>query len=248
MHRGLIEVWVSVVASELVILPTYCERENIGKLIPLIFRYMPQAHVLVIDDHSPDQTVEVVRELQKEYEGRLFYKVRPGKLGLGTAYIEGFHFALEKGYSFIFEMDADFSHSPADLPRLRKRGEKCDVVLGSRYIRGGGVKNWGVGRQILSRGGNLYARALLRLPLRDLTGGFKCFRKEVLMALPLNEIKSEGYAFQVELTYRAFLGGFHIEEVPILFVDRKAGRSKMSRRIVAEALWRVWQLRGLAKS
>ena len=232
------------VAGHLIIIPTYNESDNIEKLLDLISRTDPAAHVLIVDDNSPDRTYEIVERLmQTSYPGRLFLLKRAGKLGLGTAYIAGFKWALARDYDFIFEMDADFSHDPKYLPAFLAAIEKHDLVLGSRYVPGGGVKNWGLLRKIISRGGSLYARTILGLSLRDLTGGFKCFRRQVLESIDLDAVKSNGYSFQIEMTYRARCKGFRICETPIVFEDRTAGKSKMSRKIFLEAVLMVWKLR-----
>jgi dolichol-phosphate mannosyltransferase len=232
------------VAGHLIIIPTYNESDNIEKLLDLISRTDPAAHVLIVDDNSPDRTYEIVERLmQTSYPGRLFLLKRAGKLGLGTAYIAGFKWALARDYDYIFEMDADFSHDPKYLPAFLAAIEKNDLVLGSRYVPGGGVKNWGLLRKFISRGGSLYARTILGLSLRDLTGGFKCFRRQVLEAIDLDSVKSNGYSFQIEMTYRARCQGFRICETPIVFEDRTAGKSKMSRKIFLEAVLMVWKLR-----
>ena len=232
------------VAGHLIIIPTYNESDNIEKLLDLISRTDPAAHVLIVDDNSPDRTYEIVERLmQTSYPGRLFLLKRAGKLGLGTAYIAGFKWALARDYDYIFEMDADFSHDPKYLPAFLAAIEKHDLVLGSRYVPGGGVKNWGLLRKFISRGGSLYARTILGLSLRDLTGGFKCFRRQVLESIDLDAIKSNGYSFQIEMTYRARCKGFRICETPIVFEDRTAGKSKMSRKIFLEAVLMVWKLR-----
>ena len=232
------------VAGHLIIIPTYNESDNIEKLLDLISRTDPAAHVLIVDDNSPDRTYEIVERLmQTSYPGRLFLLKRAGKLGLGTAYIAGFKWALARDYDYIFEMDADFSHDPKYLPAFLTAIEKHDLVLGSRYVPGGGVKNWGLLRKIISRGGSLYARTILGLSLRDLTGGFKCFRRQVLESIDLDAVKSNGYSFQIEMTYRARCEGFRICETPIVFEDRTAGKSKMSRKIFLEAVLMVWKLR-----
>ena len=213
-------------------------------LLELLTRTDPAAHMLIVDDNSPDRTFEVVESLmQSQYPDRLFLLKRAGKLGLGTAYIAGFKWALARDYDYIFEMDADFSHDPKYLPDFLAAIQKNDVVLGSRYVPGGGVKNWGLLRKFISRGGSLYARTILGLSLRDLTGGFKCFRREVLQAIDLDAVKSNGYSFQIEMTYRAQALGFRIIETPIIFEDRTAGKSKMSRKIFLEAVLMVWKLR-----
>ncbi len=232
------------VAGHLIIIPTYNESDNIEKLLDLISRTDPAAHVLIVDDNSPDRTYEIVERLmQTSYPGRLFLLKRAGKMGLGTAYIAGFKWALARDYDYIFEMDADFSHDPKYLPAFLTAIEKHDLVLGSRYVPGGGVKNWGLLRKIISRGGSLYARTILGLSLRDLTGGFKCFRRQVLESIDLDAVKSNGYSFQIEMTYRARCKGFRICETPIVFEDRTAGKSKMSRKIFLEAVLMVWKLR-----
>ena len=231
-------------SKHLIIIPTYNERENIESLLELITRTDPAAHMLIVDDNSPDRTFEVVEGLmQSRYPDRLFLLKRAGKLGLGTAYIAGFKWALARDYDYIFEMDADFSHDPKYLPDFLAAIQTHDVVLGSRYVPGGGVKNWGLLRKFISRGGSLYARTILGLSLRDLTGGFKCFRREVLQAIDLDAVKSNGYSFQIEMTYRAQALGFRIVETPIIFEDRTAGKSKMSRKIFLEAVLMVWKLR-----
>ena len=231
-------------SKHLIIIPTYNERENIESLLELITRTDPAAHMLIVDDNSPDRTFEVVEGLmQSRYPDRLFLLKRAGKLGLGTAYIAGFKWALVRDYDYIFEMDADFSHDPKYLPDFLAAIQTHDVVLGSRYVPGGGVKNWGLLRKFISRGGSLYARTILGLSLRDLTGGFKCFRREVLQAIDLDAVKSNGYSFQIEMTYRAQALGFRIVETPIIFEDRTAGKSKMSRKIFLEAVLMVWKLR-----
>ena len=232
------------VAGHLIIIPTYNESDNIEKLLDLISRTDPAAHVLIVDDNSPDRTYEIVERLmQTSYPGRLFLLKRAGKLGLGTAYIAGFKWALARDYDYIFEMDADFSHDPKYLPAFLAAIEKHDLVLGSRYVPGGGVKNWGLLRKFISRGGSLYARTILGLSLRDLTGGFKCFRRQVLESIDLDAVKPNGYSFQIEMTYRARCKGFRICETPIVFEDRTAGKSKMSRKIFLEAVLMVWKLR-----
>ena len=231
--------------NDLIIIPTYNEKENLGPLLEAIYEIRPDIHVLVVDDNSPDGTGQLVAEWAEapQYEGRLFLLRRAGKLGLGTAYIAGFRWALASSYRRILEMDADFSHNPRYLPDLLAAAEEADLVLGSRYVPGGGVKNWGFWRRFLSRGGSLYARVLLGLPYQDLTGGFKCFRREVLETLDLGAVRSNGYSFQIELTYRAHCKGFKIKEVPIVFEDREVGKSKMSKHIFLEAVLMVWKLR-----
>ena len=223
-----------------VCLPTYNERENLEPMVRKLGGH--GVEVLVIDDNSPDGTGEIADRLTAEldYVGVLH---RPGKKGLGPAYIAGFRHALAAGAERILEMDCDFSHDPADVPRLVAATDDAGLTLGSRYVPGGSVGNWGLGRRIVSSGGSLYARVLLGVGIRDLTGGFKCYRREVLETIDLDAIHSRGYAFQIETTYRAIRAGFRVVEVPIAFVDREVGGSKMSRSIVLEAIWKVPALR-----
>jgi dolichol-phosphate mannosyltransferase len=223
-----------------VVLPTYDERENLPRIVPAILAASPILDVLVVDDNSPDGTGALADAMAKE-EPRVRVLHRARKEGLGRAYLAGFADALAAGYGRILEMDADFSHDPGRLPAML--ATDADLVLGSRYVKGGSTVNWGFGRRLLSRGGSLYARAILGLPVRDLTGGFKCFRRKVLEGLDLQSVRSTGYAFQIELTYRAARRGFRIREIPITFVDRRVGHSKMSRRIVLEAIRKVWSIR-----
>lgn len=232
-------------ASCLIIVPTYNERENIGELTQAIFAAAPDVHILIVDDNSPDGTGAIADDLAKA-DPRIRVAHREGKLGLGTAYIHGFKFALREGYDYVMEMDADFSHQPKYIPDFLREIESHDLVLGSRYVSGGGTQDWGLTRQLISKGGNLYARTVLGVNFRDMTGGFKCFRRRVLQALDLDRIRSEGYAFQIECTYRAHKKGFLIKEIPIVFPDREVGTSKMSRRIVVEALLGVWRFRFLS--
>jgi dolichol-phosphate mannosyltransferase len=227
----------------LIIIPTYNEIQNIKKLISRIFENVDsQTHVLVMDDNSPDGTGELV-DVIASTNPRVHVIHRPKKMGLGTAYVAGFKYAIENKYDVVFEMDSDFSHDPKYLPVFQKEIETCDAVVGSRYVPGGGVLNWGLGRKILSRGGSLYAKALLGLPLNDLTGGFNCWRRHVLEAIDPDSLRSDGYSFQIEIKYRAHCRGFKIKEVPIIFEDRYLGQSKMSKKIVFEAMYRVLQLR-----
>lgn len=231
----------------LIIIPTYNERQNIEPLFETIFTVSNDVHILVVDDNSPDKTYELVEELQQSrYLDKVFLIKRTGKLGLGTAYVAGFKWALSHGYDYIMEMDADFSHDPVYINDFLREIKIADLVIGSRYVPGGGVVNWGVGRKFISRGGSLYSRTILGLPLHDITGGYKCFRREVLENINLDSIKSNGYSFQVEMNYRTYLKGFRIKEIPIIFEDRRVGQSKMSRRIFLEAILMVWRLR-LAK-
>jgi dolichol-phosphate mannosyltransferase len=226
-----------------VVLPTYDEAPNIEPIVAAILAKLPASgRVLVVDDNSPDGTGEIAERLAAGNE-RIEVLRRPRKEGLGPAYVAGFHRALESGAGLVLEMDADFSHDPAYLPRLLEAAERADLVIGSRYVPGGGVSDWSRLRQAISRGGSAYARLALDVKVRDLTGGFKCFRREVLEALDLDAIESRGYAFQVETTYRAIELGFRVVEVPIVFRDRAAGSSKMGGMIVAEAAIRVPLLR-----
>ena len=224
-------------------LPTYNERENLEPMLRALADVLgPDDRVLVIDDNSPDGTGELADRLAAEL-GFVDVLHRPRKEGLGPAYLAGFRRALALGAELILELDCDFSHDPADVPRLIAAADDADLVLGSRYVPRGGVENWGLVRRAVSYGGSLYARLVLGVSVRDLTGGFKCFRREVLEAIPLDDVRSRGYAFQIELTYRALRKGFRVEEVPIRFVDRLVGGSKMSRAIVLEAIWKVPLLR-----
>jgi len=226
-----------------IVLPTYEEAANIERVVAEARAKLPEsAQVLIVDDNSPDGTGEIAERLAGE-DDAVHVLHRPLKEGLGPAYIAGFKQALANGAGLIVEMDADFSHEPAYLPRLLEAAERADLVLGSRYVAGGGVADWGALRQTISRGGSAYSRLVLGLDVRDLTGGFKCFRREVLEAIDLDAVRSRGYAFQVEMTYRAIELGFRVAEVPIVFRDRQDGKSKMSRSIVWEAIWRVPLLR-----
>lgn len=229
----------------LVIIPTYDERDNIERLIPDVLQQDDRLDVLVVDDASPDGTGELVEAMAAE-NPRIHVIRRGGKLGLGTAYLDGFRWGLERGYAFLFEMDADFSHDPRHLPEFLAAIEDYDVVLGSRYLEGRvTVVNWPIGRLLLSYFANVYARVVTGLPVADATGGFKCFRREVLEAIDLSRVESEGYAFQIEMSLRAWKKGFKLGEIPIVFADRDIGESKMSRKIIWEAVWRVWRLRFL---
>jgi dolichol-phosphate mannosyltransferase len=226
-----------------VCLPTYNERENLEAMVSALGEVLPEdSRILVIDDNSPDGTGEIADRLAAEL-GDVEVLHRPQKEGLGPAYLAGFRRALELEADLVLEMDCDFSHDPADVPRLVAAADGADVVLGSRYVPGGGTKNWGALRRVVSRGGSLYAQVLLGLRVRDLTGGFKCYRRAVLETIDLDAIKSKGYAFQIETTYRAIRAGFRVAEVPIVFVDRQVGGSKMSNSIVLEAIWKVPALR-----
>ena len=231
--------------EKLVIIPTFNERENIGPILQAIYDLQQDFHVLVIDDGSPDGTADVVRQLQPQFGNTVFLEERRGKLGLGTAYIHGFKWGTKRGYQYLFEMDADFSHNPADLPRLYEacRSGKADVAIGSRYVKGGGVRNWPKNRIALSKGGSLYTRLILWMPVGDQTAGFMCYRREVLETINLDEIHFVGYAFQIEMKFAAWKLGFKLKEVPILFEDRKWGESKMSKGIVKEGILGVLKLR-----
>ena len=224
------------------VLPTYNEAENIVAIVQASLRELARTgdhHVLVVDDNSPDGTGRIADQLAESHQ-QVSVLHRPGKQGLGRAYIAGFQHALAHGAERLMEMDSDFSHDPSDIPRLvREAQHGADLVLGSRYIPGGGVENWGLGRRIVSRGGCLYAQAILRVPVRDLTGGFKCFDRRVLEAIGIEQMHADGYGFQIELTYRTLKAGFHVREVPIVFHERRAGQSKMSTRIATEAVWKV---------
>ena len=228
------------------ILPTYNEAVNIEPLVHAVLAELaetsPEHRILIVDDNSPDGTGRIADRLAREIDS-VEVLHRPEKQGLGVAYLAGFARALAGGADLILEMDSDFSHSPADVPRLIAAAEDADLVLGSRYVPGGGVVDWGILRRTLSRGGSWYARKVLRVRVRDLTGGFKCFRREVLERLDLDAIHAEWYGFQIELTYRAVRAGFRVEEIPIVFRERQAGISKMTARIAAEAVWKVPALR-----
>lgn len=226
----------------LVIIPTYNESENIEKIVPLVMEKDPSIHVLIVDDNSPDGTGRIADEMAKK-DGRISVIHREKKSGLGTAYIAGFRFALGKDYDLIFEMDCDFSHDPKYVPHFLKAIQEADLVLGSRYIDGVNVINWPMSRLLLSYYANVYSRLVTGLPVKDATGGFKCFRREVLEAIDLDRVKSNGYSFQIEMSFRAWKKGFKIKEIPIVFEDRKVGQSKMSKKIVREAVWMVWKLR-----
>jgi dolichol-phosphate mannosyltransferase len=227
----------------LVIVPTYNERENITRLIGAILEQDDRLEILVVDDGSPDGTGDIVEGII-QHETRLHIIKRPRKLGLGTAYIAGFRWALENSYDFVFEMDADFSHDPAHLSQFLQAIENADLVLGSRYRNGKvTVVNWPINRLLLSYFANVYARVVTGLPVWDATGGFKCFRRRVLEAIDLTHVRSNGYAFQIEMSFRAWRKHFKIVEIPIVFVDRTEGQSKMSKSIVREAIWMVWRLR-----
>lgn len=226
----------------LVIVPTYNEALNLPEIVPAILSQSSRIDVLVVDDNSPDGTGDLADTMSAQ-DGRVQVLHRPAKEGLGRAYIAGFRWALERGYSAICEMDADFSHDPKFLPRFLDAIVDADLVLGSRYATGVNVINWPISRLLLSLGANFYARIITGLPLSDCTGGFKCFRRQVLEAIDLDNVKSNGYAFQIEMSFWAWKKGFKLKEIPIIFHDRVEGQSKMSKRIVREAVWMVWWLR-----
>ena len=233
-------------SDSIVIIPTYNEKEHIEKIIRAVFDLEKCFHLLVIDDGSPDGTATIVRRLMDEtFEGRLFLLERSGKLGLGTAYIAGFKWALERNYEYIFEMDADFSHDPADLPRLYAacHDEGNDVAIGSRYVSGVNVVNWPIGRVLMSYFASKYVRLVTGFRVHDTTAGFKCYRRRVLATIPLDEVRFKGYGFQIEMKYTAYKIGFKIKEVPVIFVNRREGTSKMSGGIFGEAFFGVMRLR-----
>lgn len=229
----------------LVVIPTYDEIENINAIVRAVVEQelSHQIHVLVVDDNSPDGTAAEAKRLVEEFQGRVFLLERERKEGLGKAYVAGFRWAMERSYSAVCEMDADFSHDPKHLGSILHEIEKADFVVGSRYVPGGGVTGWGPIRKVISRGGSLYARIILQTPFHDMTGGFNCWRRSVLQALDLDSLTSAGYCFQIELKYRAWQLGFTWAEVPILFEDRREGASKMTKKIVLEAIWKVWSLK-----
>ncbi len=235
----------------LIVTPTYNERKNIRELVSTLFELNPDFHILVVDDSSPDGTAEIVEELQADC-ANLHLLSRNEKTGLGSAYIAGFNYALERDYEAVVQMDADMSHDPKDVPLLIEAIENADLAIGSRYISGINVVNWPLQRLIISYGANIYTRLVTRLPVRDATGGFKCWRREALEAINLDGVRSQGYSFQIEMTYRAWLKGFRITEIPIIFVDRTVGESKMTRSIMLEAAvmiprLRIWKLLGWHK-
>lgn len=231
--------------ESLVIIPTYNEKQNIRIVIDKVNNLKIDLDILIIDDSSPDGTGAIVRELQKTYKN-IFLIERPGKMGLGTAYVKGFHWALAKGYRYILEMDADLSHNPDDLPRLIDACKQdADLAIGSRYCNGVNVINWPIKRLLLSYCANLYTRVVTRMPVKDATAGFKCFKREVLESMNLDRIKSSGYSFQIEMNFRAWKKGFTLQEVSIIFVERSEGHSKMSKAIVWEAVFMVWKLKFL---
>jgi dolichol-phosphate mannosyltransferase len=227
----------------LIVVPTYNERDNVEEVVERFLAAAPEAELLFVDDNSPDGTGELLDQLAAA-DARVHVLHRAGKLGLGTAYLDGFRWGLARGFDYLLEMDADFSHDPQYLPELlRLAREGADVVIGSRYVEGGGTENWGAGRKLISRGGSFYARTVLGVKVRDVTAGFICWRRRALEAIDLDAIKSNGYSFQIEMKYRAIRAGLTLVETPIIFVDRRVGKSKMSRAIFLEALGMVWKLR-----
>ena len=226
----------------LVIIPTYNEIENIYEIIPAVLKQDEKLELLIVDDNSPDGTAEAVKEIQK-HEKRVHLIQREGKKGLGRAYLTGFKFALDMGYEYIFGMDADFSHDPEMLPLLMEAARDCDLVIGSRYVKGINVVNWPLPRLLLSWGASIYVQLITGMPVKDPTGGFKCFHRRVLENVRFDEILSDGYSFQVEMNYRTWCNKFKIREVPIVFTDRRVGQSKMSKKIIREAVFMVWKLR-----
>ena len=226
----------------LVIIPTYNEKDNIARIIESVLHLNVSVDVLVVDDNSPDGTGKIVKDIQQR-EPRVRLMEREGKLGLGTAYIAGFKYAIEQKYDYVFEMDADFSHDPVEIPNFLDKINGYDLVLGSRYLKGVTVVNWPLRRLFLSYAANVYTRVITGLPLKDCTGGYKCYRRKVLESIDLAKVHSNGYAFQIEMSYKAWKKGFSLTEIPIIFVDRYEGQSKMSRKIVFEAVWMVWKLR-----
>lgn len=229
----------------LVVIPTYNEAGNIERMIDALMSLKEQVDILVVDDGSPDGTARIATDTKMMYPGRIYVLSRPGKMGLGTAYIAGFKYALEHNYEFVCEMDADFSHNPQDIPRLIRevRTGNADVAIGSRYCQGISIINWPLSRLILSYAANIYARTITGLPITDTTAGFKCIHRSVIENIALDRIRSNGYAFQIELHFRAWKAGFKLKEVSIIFREREEGVSKMSKRIVREAMWRVWALK-----
>jgi dolichol-phosphate mannosyltransferase len=230
-----------MIMKALLIIPTYNEIKNIDRIIRTVLSKAKDLEVLVMDDNSPDGTADAVKALMQS-ESRVHIIERPGKMGLGSAYVTGFKYALDQGYEFILEMDADFSHNPDDVPRLLEAAQKYDLVIGSRYSNGVNIVNWPFKRLMISYFASKYVRIITGMPIKDPTGGFKCFRRKVLEAIDLDKILSDGYAFQIEMNFKAWTKGFHIKEIPIVFTERSEGESKMSKNIVWEAVWMVWFL------
>ena len=232
-------------SDAVIIIPTYNERENVERLVDAITGIQPDINILFVDDNSPDGTADLIKKMQ-QVNNNIYILEREKKQGLGRAYIAGFKVALEKGFQYIFEMDADFSHNPVEIPNFLKAIENHDLVLGSRYIKGVNVVNWPLKRLLLSYFANMYTRVITGLPVQDSTGGFKCFRRTVLETIDLDKVKTNGYGFQIELTFAAWKAGFRVVEIPIIFIDREFGESKLSKKIMWEAVFLVWKLRLLS--
>ncbi len=226
----------------LVVTPTYNEAENVGLFIKQVLGQVPGIEILIVDDNSPDHTGDIVADLMQT-NPCIHLLRRAGKMGLGTAYVEGFRYAIAKGFDYVFEMDADFSHNPDEIPRFLEKMNGCDLVVGSRYTNGVRVVNWPIRRLLLSYAANVYTRVITGLPIKDATGGFKCFKREVLESINLDKVRSNGYAFQIEMNFKAWSKGFKLCEHPITFADRTSGHSKMSKQIVREAVFMVWKLK-----
>lgn len=230
-----------------VILPTFNEKENIARIVEGIFRVAEnnnlKANIIVVDDNSPDGTAAAVKKLESEYPNQITLISRSHKLGLGSAYIVGFKHAINMGAEYIFEMDADLSHNPSELPQFIEAAKDYDLIIGSRYIQDGKIMNWSRLRKLISLGGTIYAKTILNLPINDLTSGYKCFRSHLLKSMDLENISSDGYSFQIELTYKAYQKGYKVKEIPIVFKDRNQGESKFSKKIFWEAIWMVWKMR-----
>ncbi len=232
--------------NTIVVIPTYNEIENVDSLISAVCGSLPDTHILIVDDNSPDGTGAKVKEIMRNNR-QVHLLERTGKMGLGTAYCDGFEWALSKNFDYIFEMDADFSHDPKDLPRFLQEMDKHDLVIGSRYSNGVNVVNWPLSRLMLSYGANIYTQVITGLPIKDATGGFKCFRADILRKINLSSIKTNGYGFQIEMNYRVWKNGGKIKEIPIIFIDRRSGVSKMNKSIIYEAIFLVWKLRFMYK-
>lgn len=228
--------------NPIIVIPTYNERDNISQIIHEILRHAPTIHILIVDDGSPDGTGDIIRRIMEE-NNHIHLIERPGKMGLGTAYCRGFEYALQNGFDVVFEMDADFSHDPKEIPRFLKEIEDHDLVIGSRYVSGVNVVNWPMSRLLLSYFASIYTRVITGMPIKDATGGFKAFRADVLKKIDLKKIRSNGYAFQIEMNFKTWRTGARIKEIPIIFIDRRSGVSKMSRKIVYEAVFLVWKLK-----
>ncbi len=226
----------------LIIIPTYNEKENVSKIIPAVLEQDKNIDVLIVDDNSPDGTSEIVQDMMSSNK-RVHLLKREGKLGLGSAYIAGFKYAIQNSYDYIFEMDADFSHNPELIPEFLREIENYDLIIGSRYVKGVNVVNWPFRRLLLSYIASKYVRVITGIPIKDPTSGYKCFRREVLQSIDLDRVLSDGYSFQIEINYKVWKKGFRIKEIPIIFIDRRSGQSKMSKKIVIEAVFMVWKLR-----